>query len=290
MPKDPSSSRQALGRGLSALIPTVPVSPTEAQASNGLLLLPIEKIEPNPFQPRKNFSPEGLSELAASITEKGIIQPVLVRRHAGGYQLVAGERRFRAAQKAGLKSIPAVVRDISDLQSLELALIENIQRKDLSPIERAKAYRQLMERFGYTQSDLARHLSLNRASLANTLRLLSLPEQIQTMLDQGQISAGHAKALLAMPSGTDLLALAKRITTRELSVRELEKMSQRGKKRQRPPVVHDPNLQALEARMQESLGTRVSLKYRKGRGRVEIQFFSDEDLHRIIEALGISSP
>jgi ParB family chromosome partitioning protein len=263
--------------------------PTTPQGSSrGLLLIPIEQIEPNPFQPRRAFHPEGIAELAASIREKGIIQPIMVRPQDGGYQLVAGERRFRAAQEAGLQSIPAVVREISDLQSLELALIENIQRRDLSPIERARAYRQLMERFGYSQSDLARHLSLNRASVANTLRLLALPEPVQSMVDSGALSMGHAKALLSMAPGTALSAMAERAIREDLSVRELERMSQRQPRRrvQKPEV--DPNLQAIETRMQESLGTRVRLRYKQGKGRVEIDFFSDEDLQRIIDVLGVS--
>lgn len=282
--------RQALGRGLSALIPDEP--PVQAKLSErdpAFVQLPIDQILPNPFQPREVFDPEAISELADSIREKGIIQPVLVRQKGDRFELVAGERRLRAAREAGIERVPAVVREISDIESLELALIENIQRRDLTPIERARAYRQLLERFDYTQVDLARHLSVNRVSIANTLRLLSLPDPIQKMVHEGKLSAGHAKALLSFSPGADLPDLARRAVEEGWSVRELERLGKRPRSKPRPPTLPDPNIQSLEEHLQRCLGTRVRLRYRKGKGKIEIEYFSDDDLQRLLTTLGIRS-
>ncbi|MAE70606.1 MAG: hypothetical protein CME06_09075 [Gemmatimonadetes bacterium] len=279
------TTRKVLGRGLSALIPPEgPENDTDA-----LVHLPVGRIVPNPFQPRVEFEQEAIDELAASIREKGVIQPILVRPAGDVHQLVAGERRLRAARQAGLTQVPCVVKELSDLESLELALIENIQRRDLTAIERARAYRQLMERFDYTQSDLARHLGKNRASVANTLRLLALPDRVQEMVHGGQLSPGHAKAILALPAGTDVEGVATRAASMDWSVRELERMGRKPRKKKSNVDARDANVQVIENRLQQVLGTRVRFHYRKGRGRIEVEFFSEDDLHRVLELLGVTS-
>ncbi len=279
-------ARKALGRGLSALIPD---QPPEAPAGEEFQHLPLDRIEANPFQPRVEFDQEAIDELADSIREKGVIQPVLVRPQGPGFQLVAGERRLRAARQAGLSEIPVIIREISDTESLELALIENIQRRDLTAIERARAYRQLMERFDYTQADLARHLGQNRASIANTLRLLTLPEAVQGMVHEGRISPGHAKALLSLAPGTDVQEVAERAANMDWSVRQLEGLGKKTRSKKPATRPRDPNLQEIEDRLQRALGTRIRLYHRKGKGRIEIDYFSDDDLHRLLELLGAAS-
>lgn len=277
--------RPALGRGLSALIPTDSGLP--AEGPNSVQEVLIAEIRVNPLQPRTRFDSEAIEELAESIRQKGVIQPVLVRPTSGGYELVAGERRLRASKLAGLLRIPVVVREMEDQESLEIALIENIQRQDLSPIESAKAYATLMERFGHSQSDLARHLGKNRTSVSNTLRLLSLPPHIQNLVHDGSISFGHAKALLSLPAGSNLERVARTIVDNSVSVRDVEKMRQEPS----PPrtKADDPNVNQLEEDLQRALGTRVQLKYRKGKGKLEICFFSDDDLERLLSLLGVGS-
>lgn len=280
-------ARQALGRGLEALIPAAPA----VASGDGSREVAIDDIRVNPFQPRTTFAEDALDELAASIREKGVIQPVLVRPHSeAGWELVAGERRLRASKKAGLATIPVVVRDVSDEESMEIALIENIQRKDLSPIERARAYRSLMEKFGHTQADLAKGLGVARASLANTLRLLSLPARVQDKIHDGKLSSGHAKALLSMSGRLDIEKIAARIIKDGLSVREVESIGRKASGREggqgpaRGPKL-DPNVRAVEEELQRSLGTRVRLVYRGGRGRIEIHYYSDEGLEALLDQM-----
>jgi len=284
-------TRKALGRGLSALI-----QEPEEQAATGNQepadTIPVSLIDPNPFQPRTHFAPEELNELAESVRAKGIIQPVLLRRFGDRYQLVAGERRWRAAQIAGLDAIPAMVRDLDDREAIELALTENLLRDDLGPIETARAYRSLQERFGISQEEIARRLGLNRVTVTNTLRLLKLDAGIQEMIERGDLTAGHARAILALPGAEEQLQLARRIVKRGLSVREAEKIAS-GKSASMPqaqedgeqPKSVDPNVRAAMVELERRLGTRVRITGDGHRGKIEVSYFSAEDLNRLYELI-----
>ena len=284
-------TRKALGRGLSALI-----QEPEEQAATGNQepadTIPVSLIDPNPFQPRTHFAPEELNELAESVRAKGIIQPVLLRRFGDRYQLVAGERRWRAAQIAGLDAIPAIVRDLDDREAIELALTENLLRDDLGPIETARAYRSLQERFGISQEEIARRLGLNRVTVTNTLRLLKLDAGIQEMIERGDLTAGHARAILALPGAEEQLQLARRIVKRGLSVREAEKIAS-GKSASMPqaqedgeqPKSVDPNVRAAMVELERRLGTRVRITGDGHRGKIEVSYFSAEDLNRLYELI-----
>ena len=278
--------RKALGKGLSALIPD---DTTLDEASTRFFQCPVESIEPNPYQPRQVFQPDELREMADSIREKGVLTPLLVNRVGTRYQLIAGERRWRAAQIAGLERIPVVVRDATPIESLELALIENIHRKDLNPIEEAIAYRKLMEEMGVTQEVLAKRLGKERSTVANLLRLLKLPLLIQQDLIDGRISMGHARVLAGVRNGGDQHALRNRILTEALSVRQLENIIKHryGKKKKEANKQEiDSFFEAMENDLKRSLGTKVSVK-RKGReGQIVIYFYSDEELERLLERLG----
>jgi len=282
-------TRKALGRGLSALIPE-PDLPVETVASEPADAIPVNLIDPNPFQPRTHFASEELDELAESVRAKGVIQPVLLRRAGSRYQLVAGERRWRAAQIAGLEAIPAIVRDLDDRETIELALTENLLRDDLGPIEAANAYRGLQERFGVSQEEIARRLGLNRVTITNTLRLLKLPAQIQEMIERNELTAGHARAILALPNERDQLQLADRIVKRGLSVREAEKLASGTQARAAPdaaaePKARDPNVRAAVVELERKLGTRVRITGDGQKGRIEVSYFSAEDLSRLYELL-----
>lgn len=276
--------RRGLGRGLDALIPT---SFSEEPATEEIVTnLPINLIRPNPFQPRQQFSDEELEDLAMSIKMHGLLQPILVRPKEEGYELVAGERRWRAAQMAGLTEIPAIVRTCSDDELLALALIENLQREDLNPLEEAKAYKTLMERFGLTQEAIAERVGKSRAAIANTLRLLSLPEPIKQALRNGQITEGHARALLGAPDEGLMVEVFRQILKFGLSVRQTEGLIQRlTKKRKRRERTLDPNFLALQQVLEESL--QLPVRLRKGRkgGVLELRFFSDEELEGIVKRL-----
>lgn len=285
-------TRKALGRGLSALIqePEEPAATTPAQEPANRI--PVSLIDPNPFQPRTHFAPDELNELAESVRAKGIIQPVLLRRSGERYQLVAGERRWRAAQIAGLDDVPAIVRDLDDREAIELALTENLLRDDLGPIETARAYRSLQERFGISQEEIARRLGLNRVTVTNTLRLLKLDASIQGMIERGELTAGHARAVLALPSADDQVQLARRIVKRGLSVREAEKLasgkasslSQAAQDDEQPKAV-DPNIRAAMLELERRLGTRVRITGDGHRGKIEVSYFSAEDLNRLYELI-----
>jgi len=278
--------RKALGKGLSALIPD---GTTLDEEDGRFFRCPIEAIEPNPYQPRQSFRAEELREMANSIREKGIITPLLVNRAGGGYQLIAGERRWRAAQIAGLERVPVVIRDATPVESLELALIENIHRKDLNPIEEAIAYRKLIEDMGVTQEVLAKRLGKERSTVANLLRLLKLPLQIQQDLIDGHITMGHARVLAGIKNEGDQHALRTRILKDGLSVRQLENVvkhryGRRTKKVRNRQV--DSFFEAVENDLKRSLGTKVSVK-RKGReGKIVIYFYSDDEFERLMERLG----
>jgi ParB family transcriptional regulator, chromosome partitioning protein len=272
--------RKVLGKGLSALLPDPDPAPSAGEA-------PTDSLEPNPYQPRTVMAPGALAELAHSIRESGIVQPILVRRHGRGYQIIAGERRWRAAQQLGLERVPIAVRDVPDDQLLELALVENIQRAELSPLEEAHAYQRLQEEFGLTQEQVAAKVGKERSTVANTLRLLRLPSEIRGLIDGGQLDAGHARALLALDDPEARLALAREAARRGLSVREVERRvaAQRAPSAPAPAARRDPNTRAAEEKLRAALGTRVQIS-RRGRGGVlRIAFTSEGELQRIFETL-----
>jgi ParB family transcriptional regulator, chromosome partitioning protein len=274
-------TRKALGRGLNALIRTVESTTT------GLEQVPIEQIDPNPFQPRRAIPEAALKELAGSIRSSGIVQPVLVRPVEGRFQLVAGERRWRAARLAELSTIPALVRDLADREALELALTENLLREDLNPLEVARAYESLQEKYGLRHEEIAERLGVNRTTVTNTLRLLRLPREVQDLLINGLISSGHARALLGLEPASAQTQLAQRIAKQGLSVRQVENLvAQHGLKpaakngaTESPKL--DPNIRAAVLELERTLGTRVKIVGNGKRGKIEINYFSQEDLNRI---------
>jgi len=266
-----SKPRSRLGRGLDALLP-----PAEDDA--GGVRIPLALIEPGPFQPRRRFSDTALRELAESIRAKGVLQPLLVRPKGDGYQLVAGERRFRAAQLAGLTEVPAVVRELTDQEALEVALVENLQREDLSPVEEAEGYRRLAE-MGLSHEAIAARVGRSRSAVTNALRLLQLPDEALAALDDGRISAGHARALLMLPPDRRLWGL-REILDRGLTVRQAERLKERLSRQPRREA-HSELARALE----ERLGIRVRITGRR-RGRVELFFASEEELRGLLELLG----
>jgi ParB family chromosome partitioning protein len=279
--------RKALGRGLEALIPAV----AEAGEDRGGAprQLPLADIGPNPFQPRTRFDDAALQELAASIKASGVLQPVLVRRHGDGFQLVAGERRLRAAQLAGHERIPAILREVDDRQMMELALIENIQREDLNPIDEAKAYKALVTKVGLTHEQLSDRVGKQRSSISNSLRLLSLPAEVQDMVSRGTLSAGHARALLALESSGDQLAAARYVQAKGFSVRRTEAFVTRKLRRvhKRPKAAKLTGYGEWETKLQQRFATRVSVKPGRKGGTVEFEYYGDEDLERLLEAWGV---
>lgn len=292
--------KRALGRGLSALIPQaavvsggstgqVPVS-GELPAKSGVVRLPIEALQRDSTQPRKVFDAARLQELADSIKAQGIIQPVLVRKDGEVYRLIAGERRWRASQLAGLEEIPAIVREATDAEAFELALVENLQRSDLNPIEEAEGYRRLVEEFRLTQEQVSQRVGKDRSSVANALRLLGLPEEVKEMVADGTLSMGHARALLGVPRLPEMVELAEKVAAQKLSVRDTEKLvrdkrgpSSSGKSEKKK---ESPQVRQLVEGLQRRLGTKVRLNDRGGKGTLEIDFFSYEDLDRLINLFG----
>lgn len=278
--------RRGLGRGLDALIPVAP-----AHQIGTATEIDVFRIAPNPFQPRRNFAGPEFDELVASVRQHGVLQPVMVRPKGTGYELVAGERRWRAAKDAGLVTIPAVVKDVGDREMLEIALIENLRREDLNPIERAVAYRRLADEFQMTQDQVAEAVGLSRPAVANTLRLLDLPPEVQTSIGQGRISEGHGRALLMAPDANELLQLWKVVEGKSLSVRETEALVQarlRGVSREtsaRSARRRDPQLIDLEAQLRERYTTTVAIRGKVTRGSIELRYFSSQDLERLIDLL-----
>lgn len=278
-------NRQALGRGLKALIP-------QAEESRGdeIRQIPVGSIQPNPYQPRREFDEEGLQELAGSIREKGVLQPITVRDTDQGFELVAGERRWRAAQIAGLREIPALVRGLSDREVMEIALIENLQREDLNPIEEAEAYQVLMREFGLTQEEVAKAVGKGRPTIANRLRLLRLPDVVRQWVGGGKLSPGHAKVLL-MLNEEGAIELGRRSVDEGWSVRQLEEYLQTKKtkairSRKSPKLTQQsPLLREVEERLEGVLGTKVKIKDREGKGRIEVEYYSTEELNRILETI-----
>jgi ParB family chromosome partitioning protein len=276
--------RKSLGRGLSALIPERAVPEDE----RGFFFCPIDSISPNPYQPRQDFGDDELTELADSIKEKGIIQPILVSRTKDGFQLIAGERRWRAAQKAGLDTIPAWVKDSSPSEALELALIENLQRKDLNAIEEASAYRELIERFNLTQEALSTRIGKDRSTIANLLRLLRLPQNLQQDLIDNRLTTGHARVLVSIESPSMQRTLRDLIIKKALSVRQTELAARKLQTQPKPKhrdVEGDHYIQSLARDLQRSLGTKVTITRMGRKGRITIEFYSDEEFGRLIDRL-----
>ena len=287
-----TKGRSALGRGLGALIPAAPTtaSTTPAVAEDtGFLEIEVDRIDPNPEQPRRRFDGEQLERLADSIRLHGVLQPVVVRRNGERYELLVGERRWRASRAAGKRTIPAVVSDAASKDRLALALIENVQRHDLNPVELAQAFHQLAET-GLTQEEIGKQVGLDRSSIANALRLLELPRELQTDLEFGRLSAGHAKALLQIGNPERRRHLRDRIVAEGLSVRAAEEEARtlapapEGKRRASARAV-DPNLQQLVDNLRQGLQTRVRIQASGSRGRIEIDYFGPEDLHRIAKRI-----
>ncbi len=276
----------ALGKGLGALIPDLTTLDDKEKKALGIVELELDKIIPNEYQPRKVFNEEKLKELAASIGEQGVIQPVIVHKAGGGYQLIAGERRWRASRIAGLKTIPALVKDATKRELLEMALIENIQREDLNPLEAAEAYKRLQDEFKLTQDDLAKRVGKERSTVTNFLRLLGLPKEIKQDLANGALSMGHAKALLALDRVREQMQAALMIVKKGLSVREAEALVSRLKnppKEKKVRLGHE--LKAVEEKLKKALGTRVSVSSKSKGGRIVIEYYSDEDLDRILDKI-----
>lgn len=269
--------KTALGRGLEALIP---------EKGREVIEIEIERIIPGGEQPRKVFKDATLKELAQSIKEKGVLQPVLVAREgSGAFRLIAGERRLRAAQLAGLKKIPTILREAGPEDSLEIALIENIQREDLGPLETAQAFRRLMKQFGLTQDKLAEKVGKERATVANYLRLLKLPEEIKNYLNEGSLSMGHARAILSIESPARQVEAARRVVKAGLSVREAEALAARAAKPKAGKARPDPQIASLEEKLRKSLATKVKIRHRGKGGRIEIEYYSLEELDRLLDVL-----
>jgi ParB family transcriptional regulator, chromosome partitioning protein len=281
------SKRKVLGKGLNALFPDMAAVMEGGTQEGTLFRCPIEAINPNPYQPRKAFDPEKIEELAASMQSSGVIQPLVVRKGSNGYELIAGERRWRAAIKAGLQEVPVVVKDVPDDQVLRLSLIENLQRENLNPIEEADAYRRLVEEFNLSQENVGEIVGKDRSTIANTLRLLKLPEKVRADLAVGRISSGHARALLAIEVNAKRLSAHKEIIKRDLSVRQAEELVKKLKHdRLATPAKRElPELRAIRESLQRDLGTRVRIIRRGNKGKIEVYFFSNEDLTRILEKI-----
>jgi ParB family transcriptional regulator, chromosome partitioning protein len=290
MSKSENPPRRALGRGVSTLLPTRPSAQLPQPEPSGTGLpdtIPIDDIDPNPLQPRRAFEQDKLEELAQSITHNGIVQPLVVRRVAGRYQLIAGERRLRAAKLAALKEVPVVVREVPDKNLLEITLIENIQREDLNPIETAQAFQRLGTDLFLSLEDIARHTGKDRTTIANLLRLLQLPKEVQQLLVEHKISAGHARCLVGLPTSELCRELAQKIISYGWSVRQVERVVQKIRKQEPPTAAPepklDPNVRHAIQELERVLGTKIKIveKAKKGGGRIEIEYYSDDELQRI---------
>lgn len=288
----PSDKRKVLGKGISALLPSRPpvLPPAAAAPLNSILQVPVADIEPSPHQPRHIFDQAKLEELAQSIRENGVIQPLILRRRDNRFELVAGERRLRASKIAGLATVPAVIQDFAPERLLEIALIENIQREDLNPIELALAYDRLSREIGLTHEQIGLRCGKDRSSVANTIRLLRLPESVRQMVSEGILSMGQARALLALESPTDMIRLAEKAVAQQLTARQVEALVryslEPARKEEKVASKQDPNIKAAAEELERSLGTRVRIvETTDKRGRIEIEYFSQEELTRLYEQI-----
>lgn len=273
-----------LGKGLEALLGDFD------EKSEEVVMIPIDECRTNPYQPRKTFDADALEELKVSIQEYGIIQPLIVRKSIKGYEIVAGERRFRAAKLAGFDEVPAIVKDYDDAKMMEIALLENLQREDLTVIEEAMAYKSLIEELKLTQEELSQKIGKSRSHISNTIRLLSLPDHVITFVNNGQLSMGHARALLGLKNKEDLNQLVKKIIKEQLNVRQVERLvselnEKKPKKKKKRTVKKDIFLLRQEEILREHLGTNVKIEKNKNKGKIEIEFYSDDELEKIINLL-----
>jgi len=283
-------SRQALGRGLGALIPSAP----PAAGTDGVRKVSIDDLFPNPKQPRKAFSDDGLESLSASIRNHGVLLPLVARRATGGLEIIAGERRWRAAQRAGLKEVPVLVREVGDGESLELALVENLQREDLNAIEVAQAYEQLQGERGWTQEELAARVGQSRSAVANLMRLLALPRQVQQQVRDGALAAGHARALLGLATAAQMSRLGAEVEAKQLSVRQTEERVRRERRAGRDKPATKPRsdngfsaqCRHLEEHLAGHVGTRVRIRGSAAKGHIELHYHSGEELDALLERLG----
>lgn len=273
--------KSGLGKGLGALI-----RENENEDKGSVHELKITELEANQNQPRRYFDDQALQELADSIKLHGVVQPIIVRKSEDTYQIVAGERRWRAARLAGLKTVPVVIKDYSNVQVMEIALIENLQRQDLNAIEEAMAYKSLLEEHAMTQEEIAEKIGKSRSAIANTLRLLNLPETIRNLVVHGKISAGHARALLAIEDKAKQLEIAEKIVSQQLNVRDIEKLaSEKSSSKNKIEKKKDVEILELEERLKKSLATKVNIIHKKNKGKIEIEYYSNDDLERILELL-----
>lgn len=275
-------NKRGLGKGLGALIPELDKNEENVQE------VPVNEIKVNLNQPRKHFDEQKLEELAESIKQHGVLQPLILRKKSSGYELVAGERRWRAARKAGIEKIPAVIKDLSDSDVMEIALIENLQREDLNPLEEAAAYKKLIDEFGMTQEELSKRVGKSRSQIANTVRLLNLEEEIQMLISEEKLTAGHARALLSIEDKRERLRLAKKISEDNMSVRQTEetvKIETREKRKNKKVDDINPAFIDISEKLQRALGTRVKVKGSEKRGKIEIEFYSEDELERILETI-----
>ncbi|MHA6252985.1 ParB/RepB/Spo0J family partition protein [Oceanobacillus sp. CAU 1775] len=275
---------KGLGKGINAFFPEL-----EKIDDTAIKEIPITECRPNPYQPRKTFHADAIEELKDSILEYGIIQPLIVRKGIKGYEIVVGERRFRAAKEAGLTTIPAVVKELTDERMMELALLENLQREDLSPIEEAHAYTNLMRELNITQEELSNRLGKSRSHIANIVRLLYLPDQVVAYINNGELSMGHGRALLGLKQKAMIIPVVNKIRKQKLNVRQVEnlvlELNENKQAKQRPKEKKDIFLEEREAVLRDRLGTAVNIKRGKQKGKIEIEFYTDDDLQRIIEVL-----
>jgi len=281
-------NRKALGKGIEALIPDFDEDLSKGEDLNGSLNLLIDEVFPNRLQPRKNFDDEKFNELERSIREHGVLQPIIVQKSVNGYELIVGERRWRASKKAGLKKIPAVIREVTDLESLELALIENLNRQDLNPIEEADGYERLAKDFGLTQEKIAKRMGKSRESVANIMRLLKLPRQVQQDMISGRLTMGHGRALLGLKSEQEILFLREKIVGQSLNVRETEiQVNLLKHKPKEPKRIEKANkdifIRNLQIELERKLGTKVDIATNQKGGKVVIKYYSNDDLERIIK-------
>lgn len=277
------ANKRGLGKGLGALIPE-----NDEKVQNAIVELKITDVEPNDKQPRKAFDDQALADLSESIKEHGVVQPIIVRQVGSGYQIVAGERRWRASRLAGKKTIPAIVKDCSNLEVMELALIENLQREDLNSIEEALAYKSLIEEYNMTQEEISKKIGKSRPAIANSLRLLQLPETIKVMIAEGKITQGHARALLAIEEEKKQLEMANKIVSQQLNVRQIEKLAKEAKQKDKTktaPDAYQIEIQQMEERLKAALGTKVTIQHKNNKGRIEIEYYSNEELDRILDLL-----
>lgn len=276
--------QRGLGKGINALFPEV-----EKDNKDSIQEIEISKCRPNPYQPRKSFQADSIEELKDSIKEYGVIQPIIVRKSLKGYEIVVGERRYRAAKEAGLETIPAIVRELTDERMMEIALLENLQRENLTPIEEAQAYANLVEKLNITQHILSERLGKSRSHIANMIRLLSLPEEVIAYINNGELSMGHGRALLGLKTQETILALANKIRKEKLNVRQVEKliieMNEKQVKKQKKKPKKDIFIQERETVLRDALGTAVHIHKGKQKGKIEIEFYNDDDLNRILEYL-----